>query len=144
MTAQDDANYRLRLAKGFLKEAKQDFELKRWRSCVDNAQLAVENSGKTILACYGPTPRTHDPGKELQKLIDKNKIHERLVNELKSVLPFFEELGFEEHFKTDYGLESEYLGPWELYDAADAEKALQAAEHCLNFTDKFYKYHFKK
>jgi len=40
----EDARYRLRLAIGFLEEARQDLSLGRWRSCVDNAQLSVENS----------------------------------------------------------------------------------------------------
>lgn len=48
MNAPADISYRLALAKGFLAEAEQDITLGRWRSCVDNSQLAVENSGKTI------------------------------------------------------------------------------------------------
>lgn len=35
---------------GFQAEAEQDFTLERWRSCVDNAQLAVENAGKAVLS----------------------------------------------------------------------------------------------
>ncbi|MFQ5823789.1 MAG: HEPN domain-containing protein [bacterium] len=89
MTAQDDALYRLRLARGFLEEALQDFESERWRSCVDNAQLAVENSGKVILAIFGPTPRTHEPTKDIQKLIDENKIDESLLDDLNAVLRLF-------------------------------------------------------
>jgi len=42
----DEVSYRLALAKGFLTEAEQDMTLERWRSCVDNSQLAVENAGK--------------------------------------------------------------------------------------------------
>jgi len=41
VNAPDLVQYRLRLAEGFLKEAEQDFGLERWRSCVDNAQLAT-------------------------------------------------------------------------------------------------------
>ncbi len=144
MTAQDDVFYRLRLAKGFLKEANEDFKLQRWRSCVDNAQLTVENSGKVILARFGPTPRTHNPGNDIQKLIDEKNIDKSLLDELKAILPFFDELGFEEHFKTDYGLESEYLDPWELFDEDDAEKAKLAAGRCFDFAEKFYKVNFPK
>ena len=49
MTASDSIRYRLALANGFLQEARQDSELARWRSCVDNSQLAVENAGKALL-----------------------------------------------------------------------------------------------
>ncbi|HEX9653073.1 MAG TPA: HEPN domain-containing protein [bacterium] len=142
MTAMDDARYRLRLAKGFLKEAQQDLELQRWRSCVDNAQLAIENSGKTILAVFGPTPHTHEPTKDIQKLIDQQKIDESLLDDLKLILPFFDQFGFEEHFKTDYGLESEYIVPWDLFEEDDAQKAVQAAEQCLELAEKTFGFYF--
>jgi HEPN domain-containing protein len=59
--ASDDVAYRLALAEGFLAEAEQDVGLGRWRSCVDNAQLAVENAGKAVLMWFGVPPKTHDP-----------------------------------------------------------------------------------
>ncbi len=52
MNASDEVFYRLALAKGFLAEAEQDLTLKRWRSCVDNSQRAVENTGKTALSLF--------------------------------------------------------------------------------------------
>lgn len=50
MTGDQDAAYRLRVAQGFLEEARQDIELGRWR----NSQLAVENAAKAVLALLGP------------------------------------------------------------------------------------------
>ena len=43
MTPQD-VKYRFRVAQGFLEESRQDVALERWRSAVDNAQLAVEKN----------------------------------------------------------------------------------------------------
>jgi len=40
LTGYQDASFRLRVAKGFLEEARQDVTLGRWRSVVDNSQLA--------------------------------------------------------------------------------------------------------
>ena len=60
MNSREDVDYRLKLAKGFLKEAQEDFQLERWRSCVANAQLSVENSGKAILMAFGVSPKTHE------------------------------------------------------------------------------------
>lgn len=54
------AHYRLNLAWGFLAESGQDVQLKRWRSAVDNAQLAVENAAKAVLALLAPVGRTHN------------------------------------------------------------------------------------
>jgi hypothetical protein len=39
MPAPEEVSYRLRLVFGFLEEARQDFNLGRWRSCVDNSQI---------------------------------------------------------------------------------------------------------
>jgi HEPN domain-containing protein len=47
------AQYRLKLAEGFLQEAQQDLKINRWRSCVDNAQLTVENALKALIALPG-------------------------------------------------------------------------------------------
>lgn len=56
MDSASDAEYRLRLARGFLAEAEEDLRSSRWRSCVDNAQLAVENAAKSVIARFGPVP----------------------------------------------------------------------------------------
>lgn len=55
-----DSAYRLKLAEGFLKEAKEDFQLNRWRSCVDNSQLAAENSARAVISVLMPVPKRHD------------------------------------------------------------------------------------
>ncbi|MGE5248905.1 MAG: HEPN domain-containing protein, partial [Bacteroidota bacterium] len=69
MNSPDLVQYRALLAEGFLKEAEQDFSLERWRSCVDNAQLATENAGKCVLALFGVTPKTHDPAQEVAQVL---------------------------------------------------------------------------
>jgi len=119
----DDVRYRLDLAGGFLKEAEEDFGLKRWRSCVDNAQLAVENSGKALLALFGASSKTHEPAKHLEALINDAKMPPDITGPIKDMLPDLLTLGLEEHFMTDYGDESSYVLPWDLYDEASATRA---------------------
>jgi HEPN domain-containing protein len=67
--AHEEVAYRLALAQGFLGEAEQDLTLSRWRSCVDNAQLVVENAGKAVLALFEVTPKTHDPAQHLASIL---------------------------------------------------------------------------
>lgn len=112
MNSRDDVQYRLNLAKGFLEEAEEDVKLKRWRSCVDNAQLAVENSGKAILMLFGISPKTHEPAKHIVQLTHKNDIPQSIRENIKNIIPDFLTLGMEEHFMTDYGDESSYTLPW--------------------------------
>ena len=130
MNSSDDVAYRLSLAKGFLKEAEDDLKLSRWRSCVDNAQLTVENSGKAILMLFGVSPKTHEPAKHLAQLLQEPEIPSNIRSQIKEFLPDFLSLGLEEHFMTDYGDEASYKLPWEIFDKESAESALTAARKC--------------
>jgi hypothetical protein len=58
----EEAEYRISLADGFLREARQDQQQHRWRSRVDNCQLATENAAKAVMAMVGPVGATHEPG----------------------------------------------------------------------------------
>ncbi len=120
----DEVSYRLALAKGFLAEAEQDLTLERWRSCVDNAQLSVENAGKSVLASFGVVPRTHDPAQQIAVLMNRETLPENVKTVLAEMLPDLLTLGQAEHFLTDYGDESTYTLPWDLFSAESAEDAL--------------------
>ena len=100
MNSNDDVKYRLNLAKGFFGEAEDDRKLRRWRSCVDNAQLTVENSGKAILMLFGVSPKTHEPAKHLAQLVHNPEIPSNIKGQIKEILPDFLSLGLEEHFMT--------------------------------------------
>jgi HEPN domain-containing protein len=52
VNSNDDVSYRKKLADGFLNEAIQDYDLKRYRSCVDNSQFSIENSVKAVLLVF--------------------------------------------------------------------------------------------
>ena len=100
MNSNDDVKYRLNFAKGFFGEAEDDRKLRRWRSCVDNAQLTVENSGKAILMLFGVSPKTHEPAKHLAQLVHNPEIPSNIKGQIKEILPDFLSLGLEEHFMT--------------------------------------------
>lgn len=139
MNSREDVEYRLNLAKGFLKEAEEDFQLKRWRSCVNSSQLSVENSGKAILMLFGISPKTHEPARLLGKLVTDTEIPNETRKKIKEILPEFLTLGVEEHFMTDYGDESSYALPWEIFDEEAAKLALRAAKHCKSASEDIVK-----
>ncbi|MGH7361336.1 MAG: HEPN domain-containing protein, partial [Candidatus Methylomirabilales bacterium] len=64
----------MRLARGFLQEAEQVYDLRRWRSCVDNAQMSVENAAKAILAFFGPLAKTHEPSTHFRNVIEGGRL----------------------------------------------------------------------
>ncbi len=140
MNSQDDVEYRIKLAEGFFKEAKEDIKLKRWRSCVANSQLVVENAGKAVLMLFGISPKTHEPAKHLDKLIRDFEIPDDIKDKLKRIMPDFLALGVEEHFMTDYGEESSYTLPWDIFDEDSARNALKAAKQCKQAAEQIVKH----
>jgi HEPN domain-containing protein len=123
--------YRIALAEGFLREAEQDFTLTRWRSCVDNAQLSVENAGKAALALFGIVPKTHDPARQIAAILREQDLPENVSELLQTMLPDLLVLGTEAHFLTDYGDEASYTLPWDLFTQQSAEDALQSARRLV-------------
>lgn len=61
----EDGEYRKRLAKGFLDEARHNFQHELWRSCVNNSQLSIENSCKMVIALLEPVEKTHNRSMKL-------------------------------------------------------------------------------
>ena len=127
----DSYQYRHKLAAGFLEEARQDFTLKRWRSVMDGAQLAVENAAKAVLALIGPVGRTHFPAPLLRDLVKEGVFPESQRHSVLRLATLAEQLGMDIHIQTDYGDEVERLTPWELFDEGDAKQALMMAEEAV-------------
>jgi HEPN domain-containing protein len=124
-----DAKYRFRVAQGFLEESRQDVALTRWRSAVDNAQLATENAAKAVLALVGPVGRTHQPALLLRQALQIfSPSYQQYVERLSEQA---EMLGFDVHVQTDYGDEMEGVTPWELFNEDDARSALAIAEEAV-------------
>lgn len=131
MTSHLDAQYRLKVALGFLAETSEDVNLTRWRSAVDNAQLAVENAAKAVLAIVGPVGRTHNPATQLRQIRSAGLLPASAQNSIERLASLAEQLGFDVHMQTDYGDEIQGRTPWELFDAPDAEQALAMAKEAV-------------
>lgn len=126
MKSSRDAEFRLQLAEGFLREAEQDLELCRWRSCVDNAQMSVENSAKAVIAMRGPVPKVHQVRSALTKLLADPTLDD-VTRDIEALMDASEKLGFEAHVRSDYGDEGDYRTPWELFDRTSSLEAVALA-----------------
>lgn len=135
MIAGRDAEYRLRVAAGFLDEARQDVELCRWRSAVDNTQLAVENAAKAVLALLGPVGRTHNPAVQLRQALNQEQFAAGLHEQVARLAELAETLGSDIHVQTDYGDEMGGRTPWELFDEMDAGQAQAFAEEAVGLAN---------
>ncbi len=131
MNGVKDAGYRLRLAQGFLAEARQDIPLARWRSAVDNAQLAIENAAKAVLARFGPVSRSHHPHQQIRQGLVADVFPAQHRAEIERLAQLAQGMGADVHIRTDYGDELGDLTPWELFDEAEAQDALRLAEEAV-------------
>ena len=131
-----EARFRLKLAGGFLEEARQDIDLERWRSCVDNAPLAAENAAKAALAILGPVGRSHSPAALLRDGLENRLFPEAVQREVQEIAECAELLGPDVHIASDYGDEAAWRTPWELFDEADARQAMGLAERALTLAQK--------
>ncbi|MGH3088094.1 MAG: HEPN domain-containing protein [Rubrobacteraceae bacterium] len=135
ITGSRQANYRLRLARGFLDEARQDADLGRWRSAVDGAQLSVENAAKAGLALAGRIGRTHNPATQIRRAIEEERFDADLSEKLRRLAELSELLGPDIHIQTDYGDEAEGRTPWELFTEEDARQALAIVEEAVGIAE---------
>ncbi|HXK43203.1 MAG TPA: HEPN domain-containing protein [Anaerolineae bacterium] len=131
-----EAGYRLRLAQGFLEEARQDVALGRWRAAVDNSQLCVENAAKAVLALLGPVGRTHNPASQLRQALNEGRFPAQEADLVRTLAERAELLGLDIHIQTDYGDETDGRTPWELFDEGDAHQALQMAEEAFSLAER--------
>ena len=92
MNSKRDTEFRLKLAAGFLMETEEDVRLSRWRSCVDNAQMAAENAAKAVIAMRGPVPKVHQLHRALSRL-SKNALLTKLSMEIGALAEITEKLG---------------------------------------------------
>jgi HEPN domain-containing protein len=130
----EDARYRVRVAEGFLDEARQDLGLQRWRSCVDNSQLAAENAAKAALALVGPVGRTHSPGDLLRRAIEDKLFRLAARPTVERLAELAEQLGWDIHIASDYGDEAERRSPWELFDESYAQRAITIATEAVTLS----------
>jgi len=126
-----DIAYRIALAEGFLAEAREDLGNGRWRSCVDNSQLAVENAAKAALALLGPVGRTHDPAPLLQQAVGAGKFAPGMLPAVEQLIECSSLLGSDVHAASDYGDDRTRQTPWQLFLEPDAQQAFCFAEKAL-------------
>jgi HEPN domain-containing protein len=131
MNATNQARYRLRVAEGFLEEALQDMSSSRWRSCVENRQLAAEHAAKALLGLLGPVGRTHKPFLFLRRALAEKSFPEAVRASVERVPECAELLGPEVHVKSDYGDEESLRVPWDLFSQSDARQALDFATEAV-------------
>lgn len=130
----DNARYRLGLAEMYRGEAREDANLHRWRSCVDDSQLATENAAKSVQGLVGPIGRTHDPGVLLQGELAEKRFPHAFEERVQRLSECAQLLGSQTHIYVAYGDEEERRTPWDMFGEEQARDALRLAEEAVGLT----------
>jgi len=139
MNPRSDARYRLTLAEGYLEKAERFYGNASWHDCVRDAQAAVENAGKAIVACFTPIEKTHQPAEQIRVLLNEGVIPDPACEMVVEALPALEALGWKEHIQATYGDEATFTPPWELFNDSHAETALTAARRAVVAAGEVYR-----
>lgn len=85
MESEEEASQRLELAKWYLSRADGAFRRGDPVGCVRDAQFCVENSVKSVIACFRLPSPIHDPSAELLDVIEEygSEFKEELIDGLK-------------------------------------------------------------
>lgn len=103
MGVNPSARYRLRLAQGFLEEARRNLQACEWRACVQHSQLSAENAAKAVLALVGPVPRPHDPSATLRRALEQDRFPESAAALVERLIEVAGQLGPDIHIAISYG-----------------------------------------
>jgi HEPN domain-containing protein len=130
------AEYRLKVARGFLAEASQNFAAQQWRACVEHCQLSLGHAAKAALALAGPVPRTHDPAATLLRALEQERFPEAARTVVEQLVEVAGQLGPDIHIAISYGDEDELKTPWDLFDASDARRTLELASRAVQLAER--------
>jgi HEPN domain-containing protein len=134
MELQNNVEYRLQLAQGYLQEAEENYAQQRWRACFSCSILVIENAGIAILMLFGVSPMTHQPGRHLSQLISEGTVTNEAIALIQQLLPELDKYDSDEKMLAKYGDESTYRLPWELFGEEESRVALEAARKCMRLS----------
>jgi len=138
VNSHEDATYRLKLAKGYLSRAETDAMDGQWDGCLANAQEAVENAGKCVLANFRPVPKAHDVDESIERLLKHSDVPPTVKSKIEARLESFKGMGMDTHVRATYGDEEHYTPPWELIDESESKVGLEKARRAVALAEEIF------
>ena len=132
----EEYEHRLRLAQEHLEEARKAFRAEALVAAAHEAQLAIENAAKSIIAMFKPPSWTHNPAPELIELVrTRSELLSGLEEYLKKLASIVEEVA-PHHALTSYGDIRRMVTPVEIYKREVVKDMLVKAEEAVRIARK--------
>ena len=128
MDHEKHAYARLKVAEIFLAEARQDLGVRRWLSCVGQAQVAVQHALKSAIALWRPIPHTRQPARTLLSMLEAEQIPPKFRGDVEALVDMAEVLNVELRAHIEYGDEVGGATPLEIVGQEEAQHAYRNAK----------------
>ncbi|HEY3354414.1 MAG TPA: hypothetical protein VGQ83_14275 [Polyangia bacterium] len=135
MTAEQDARFRLGLARKLLERARDEVTRGSWREAALFGRGAIENAAKAIVACFAAVPRSHEPSALLAGALADPRFPAAHRAAAATLLPRLAGHGMAEHVLLSYGDERNRIDPWSLVTAQHAGETIAAAAETAALAD---------
>lgn len=143
MRSRKEADYRLKLAEQFCAEAERAFGQGEWRSCVRSCRDGVENAAKAVIAYFEPVEKSHNPDRQLSRLLEQKLIDRSLEKGIRELVGLSAEMGMKKHILIQYGDEETFRDPWQFFDRASATAAIESARKSVEIGRRVYEHYTK-
>jgi HEPN domain-containing protein len=131
MTAIEDANYRLLVARRALATAERELVQGQWDVCANYAQLAAETATKAVIEWWEPAIQGHKPADQLLNILTGKTLSPEASNAISELIGDADRVGFQIHIEAVYGNEKAHLTPEQLFDEARARSILDTARRAV-------------
>ena len=132
----NEVKYRYRLAIDCLSRAERAFSNKDWVVTVSSSQLAIGNFAKAIIAIFEIPTWSHDPSRQLEKLL--NKMPSKVMDDIMLLAKLAKEIA-PEHGRSTYGEPDKGLIPSDIYKEGHAIDALNKAKKAKEIVEMVLK-----
>ena len=82
--------------------------------------------------------KSHEPAVVLRQALEEKRYSGASIATVRRLAELAEQLGRDIHVETDYGEESSWKTPWELFGELDARKAFKLSEEAVGLARELF------
>ena len=127
---QEEYEYRLNLSKEHFEESIKALSADAYVAAIHEAQLAIENAAKAVIALFKPPSWIHNPAPELRAII--KLLSEKDIKNLIEELVEISEMASPYHAGSSYGNAERRLTPRQIYTREEAQALVEKARRAIN------------
>ena len=127
---QEEYEYRLDLSREHLDESTRALKADAYIAAIHEAQLAIENAAKAVIAIFSIPSWIHNPAPELREIA--KRVQEKEIRDLIEELAEIAEIAAPYHAGSSYGNAERRLTPRQVYTRREAQILVERANRAID------------